>query len=175
MRSPEAFGGAYFAEHAENRESTDELWRALGKQGFIGINMPEAYGGGGAGLVELAIVCEETAAAGCPMLLLLVSSAISGEVIARFGTAAQREEWLPRMAAGTSKIVFAITEPEAGSNSHQLSTTATRDGDGWRLNGTKYYISGINEAEAVLVVARTGTDEPHGQGHDVAVRGADRR
>jgi alkylation response protein AidB-like acyl-CoA dehydrogenase len=55
-------------------------------------------------------------------------------------------------------MAFAITEPDAGSNSHRISTTAQRDGDVWRLNGTKYYISGVDEASAILVVARTGTD-----------------
>ena len=159
-----SFGGAYFAEHAERNQPTDELWRALGKQGFIGVNIPERFGGGGAGLSELAIVCEQTAAEGCPLLLLLVSSAISGEIIGRYGTAPQQETWLPRMASGQSKVVFAITEPDAGSNMHQLSTTATRSGDGWALNGSKYYISGVDEADGILVVAKTGTNERTGSG-----------
>jgi alkylation response protein AidB-like acyl-CoA dehydrogenase len=157
------FGGEYYARKAEAREPTTELWRLLGEHGFIGINIPEAYGGGGAGLTELAIVCEEVAAQGCPLLLLLVSSAISGEVIATFGDEEQRRRWLPRLATGESKIVFAITEPEAGSNSHRMATTATRDGDHYVLSGQKYYISGVDEAEAVLVVARTGTDEQTGK------------
>lgn len=153
-----SLGDRYYADHAERHEPTSELWSALGKQGFIGINLPEEFGGGGAGMAELALVCEETAANGAPLLLLLVSTAISGEVIARYGTQEQKATWLPRIASGESKVVFAITEPGAGSNTLSLSTTATRDGDGWRLNGTKYYISGVDEADAVLVVARTGTD-----------------
>jgi alkylation response protein AidB-like acyl-CoA dehydrogenase len=157
------FGGAYFAEHAERREPTTELWRALAKQGFIGINLPERFGGGGAGLAELTVVCEETAAQGCPLLLLLVSSAISGEILSRYGTPAQQETWLPALAAGDSKVVFAITEPDAGSNTHRLSTTATRDGEEWLISGTKYYISGVDEADAILVVARTGTDQASGR------------
>jgi alkylation response protein AidB-like acyl-CoA dehydrogenase len=158
-----SFGGAYFAEHAERREPTAELWRALARPGFIGINLPERFGGGGAGLAELTVVCEETAAQGCPLLLLLVSSAISGEILSRYGTPAQQEAWLPALAAGDSKIVFAITEPDAGSNTHRLSTTATRDGDEWLISGTKYYISGVDDADAILVVARTGTDEATGR------------
>ena len=160
----ESFGPSYYAEHAERHESTDELWRSLGKQGFIGINIPEEFGGGGAGMAELTIVCEETAAAGSPLLLLLVSQAISAEVLVRYGSAEQKEHWLPKMASGETKVVFAITEPDAGSNSHQLSTTARRDGDHWLISGTKYYISGVDEAEAILVVARTGTDEVTGRG-----------
>jgi alkylation response protein AidB-like acyl-CoA dehydrogenase len=157
------FGGAYFARKAEAREPTTELWQALGDHGYVGINVPEEYGGGGAGLVELAIVCEESAAQGCPLLLLLVSSAISAEVIATYGTDQQRKEWLPRLATGEGKVVFAITEPEAGSNTHRLSTMATRDGANYVLRGEKYYISGVDDADAVLVVARTGVEE--GTGH----------
>ena len=158
-----SFGNSYYSEHAARQESTEELWRELGKQGFIGINLPEEYGGGGAGLSELALVCEETAAQGSPLLLMLVSSAISGEVISRYGSQLQKQTWLPRMATGESKVVFAITEPDAGSNTLKMSTTAVRDDDGWLLNGTKYYISGVDEADAVLVVARTGTDDNTGK------------
>jgi alkylation response protein AidB-like acyl-CoA dehydrogenase len=158
------YGGRYYTEHAEGHVPTDELWRALGRQGFIGINMPEQFGGGGAGLAELALVCEETAAQGAPLLLLLVSSAISGEILARYGSPRQQQDWLPGMAAGERKVVFAITEPDAGSNTHQLSTSAERDGDGWVLRGTKYYISGVDEADALVVVARTGTDPVTGKG-----------
>jgi alkylation response protein AidB-like acyl-CoA dehydrogenase len=156
------FGADYYTRRAEAREPTTELWRALGQSGFIGVNIPDAYGGGGAGLAELTIVCEESAAHGCPLLLLLVSSAISGEVIATYGSDQQRKEWLPRLATGEGKVVFAITEPDAGSNTHRLSTTATRHGDGYLLRGQKYYISGVDEADAILVVARTGTDERTG-------------
>ena len=158
-----SFGDGYFTEHAERREPTSELWRALAKQGFVGINMPAEYGGGGAGLTELAIVVEQTAAEGCPLLLLLVSSAICGEMIARYGSVPQRTRWLPPLADGSEKMAFAITEPDAGSNSHQLTTTARRDGDEWLLSGTKYYISGADEAAAILVVARTGTDSESGR------------
>src|ERR1700712_641077 len=159
-----SFGPTYYNEHAEQHESTSELWHALAEHGFVGINIPEKFGGGGAGMAELTIVCEETAAAGSPLLLLLVSQAISAEVLARYGSAEQQQYWLPRMAGGEAKVVFAITEPEAGSNSHQLSTTARRDGSDWLISGTKYYISGVDEAEAILVVARTDTDDASGRG-----------
>ena len=99
-------------------------------------------------MTELTIVCEETAAAGAPLLLLLVSSAISAEVLTRYGSDEQKQRWLPPMASGDTKMVFAITEPDAGTNSHQLSTHARRDGADWLLSGTKYYISGVDDAEA---------------------------
>ena len=130
-----------------------------GTPGSSAGNVPEAYGGGGGGLTELALVCEEIAAAGTPLLLLLVSAAISAEMISEFGTGEQRKTWLPGLASGAAKVVFAITEPDAGSNTLRTSTTAVRDGEDWVLHGTKYYISGVDEAEALLVVARTGQDE----------------
>jgi len=157
------FGSRYYAQKAEAAEPTSELWQALAAGGYVGINIPAEYGGGGAGRSELAIVCEESAAQGCPLLLLLVSSAICGEVISRYGSPEQRKDWLPPLASGQDKIVFAITEPDAGSNSRRLSTTATAAGGGdWLLAGTKYYISGVDDARAILVVARTGTDEATG-------------
>ena len=122
-------------------EKTTELWQALAKEGYLGISIPEAYGGGGLGIAALSIVCEELAAEGCPLILLVVSPAIAGTVIALAGTAAQKSQWLPGLAAGTKTIVFALTEPDAGSNSHNVSTTATRDGDHYVLSGQKHYIS----------------------------------
>ena len=153
------YGREYYTAKAREGLSPDELWDEIAKQGFIGVNTPEEYGGGGLGIYELAIVCEELAAAGCPLLLLLVSPAICATVIAKFGTDAQKECWLPRLASGESKMAFAITEPNAGSNTHRLETSATPDGEDWVLNGTKYYISGADDADAILVVTRTGGAE----------------
>ena len=150
------YGRDYYNEKARNGESPDELWREVAEHGFIGVNTPEEYGGGGLGISELAIVCEELAAGGCPLLLLLVSPAICATVIAKFGTPAQKERWLPGLASGKLTMAFAITEPNAGSNSHRLETAARQDGDHWVLTGSKYYISGADTADAILVVARTG-------------------
>jgi alkylation response protein AidB-like acyl-CoA dehydrogenase len=116
------------------------------------------------GLAELAIVCEEIAAAGCPLIMLLVSPAICGSIISQFGTAELRAQWLPGIGSGREKMAFAITEPDAGSNSHNLSTVATAHNGGYLLNGRKYYISGVDESTHILVVARTGIDERTGRG-----------
>lgn len=157
------FGHDYYAEKSRTGGKADELWKAVGDLGFLGVHIPEAYGGGGGGLSDLYVVCEELAAQGCPLLLILVSPAICGELIAKFGTDAQRERWLRPMAAG-EKMVFAITEPDAGSNSHNIATTATRDGDVYRVKGSKTFISGVDEAGAMVVVTRTGIDEDSGRG-----------
>lgn len=152
------FGHSYYQEHARKGTKTDELWQAMADHGYLGVNLPKEYGGGGAGILELAAVCEELAAQGCPLLLMIVSSAICGELISRFGTTEQKQEWLPRLVAGR-KMAFAITEPDAGSNSHRISTVAVRDGDEYRVRGAKTYISGVDEADQVLVVTRTSKDE----------------
>src|SRR6266852_836015 len=104
------FGPRYYAEHAAARRPCDELWQALGDAGFIGVNIPEEF-----------------AAAGTPLLLLLVSAAISAEMIAEFGTEEQRQAWLPGLASGAVKVVFAITEPDAGSNTLRIATTAGKE------------------------------------------------
>ena len=149
------YGHSYFVGKAKSGEHTHELWDEAGKLGYLGVSVPTEYGGGGGGITELAIVCEELAAAGCPLLLLVVSPAIAGTILAKHGTAEQRQRFLPGIADGSHKIVFAITEPEAGTNFHRLATTARRDGDEWVLNGRKCFISGVDEAQYVLVVART--------------------
>ncbi|MDX6263731.1 MAG: hypothetical protein QOH84_5419 [Kribbellaceae bacterium] len=149
------YGYAYFNERARSGGQTTELWQEAGKLGYLGVNLPEQYGGGGGGMGDLSIVLEELGAAGCPLLMMVVSPAICGTVITRFGTDGQKEQWLPSLADGTTTMAFAITEPDAGSNSHGITTTARRTGDGWSLSGRKVYISGLDVAKAVLVVGRT--------------------
>jgi alkylation response protein AidB-like acyl-CoA dehydrogenase len=149
------YGYAYFNERARSGGQTTELWQEAGKLGYLGVNLPEKYGGGGGGMADLSIVLEELGAAGCPLLMMVVSPAICGTVIARFGTDGQKERWLPTLADGSTTMAFAITEPDAGSNSHGITTTARRTDDGWSLSGRKVYISGLDMAKAVLVVGRT--------------------
>ncbi len=148
------YGRDYFTAKARAGEKTTEMWAEAGKLGYLGVAVPEEYGGGGGGIGDLAAVCEEFAAAGAPMLLMVVSPAICATVITRFGTEAQKQRWLPGFADGTKKMAFSITEPDAGSNSHRLATSIRRDGEEWVLSGGKYYISGVDECDAVLVVAR---------------------
>jgi alkylation response protein AidB-like acyl-CoA dehydrogenase len=147
------FGRKYFQEEVAKGGSADALYQELAKAGFLSVHIPEEWGGGGGGLAELNIVIEETAAQGCPLLSLVIAS-ICAPIIAKFGTDALKKEWLPGLAAGQRKMSFAITEPDAGSNTHKVSTQVRRDGDGWILSGAKYWTSAIDEADAVLVVAR---------------------
>jgi alkylation response protein AidB-like acyl-CoA dehydrogenase len=158
------YGHAYYLEVSRSERKATELWDELAAYGYLGVNVPEEYGGAGAGVAELAIVCEELAAAGTPSFLLIVSTAICGELLAAHGTPEQKQRWLPAMAAGEAKLAFSITEPDAGTNTHRLATTATRDGENYRLRGQKVYASAVDEADRVVVVARTGTDAESGRG-----------
>ena len=153
-RLASGYGRDWFTEKARAGEKTTELWLEIAKAGYLGINVPEEYGGGGGGIGDVAAVCEELAAQGCPLLMMVVSPAICGTVISRYGTEEQKQRWLPGICDGTATMAFAITEPDAGTNSHNITTTARRDGDEWVLKGQKIYISGVDEAANVLVVAR---------------------
>ncbi|GHG17218.1 MULTISPECIES: acyl-CoA dehydrogenase family protein [Streptomyces] len=151
------YGRAYFTRTVEEGRPATELWAEAAKLGYLGVNLPEEYGGGGGGISELSIVLEELGAAGCPLLLMVVSPAICGTVIARFGSEEQKRDWLPALADGTRTMAFGITEPDAGSNSHRITTTARRDpatGD-WLLTGRKVFVSGVDIADATLIVGRT--------------------
>jgi alkylation response protein AidB-like acyl-CoA dehydrogenase len=158
------FGHSYFVESSRNGGHLAELWTVLGDKGFLGVNVGTAFGGGGGGITELAIVCEELSAQGLPMLMIIVSSGIGATVLEAHGTDEQKRAWLPGLTAGTKAMSFAITEPNAGLNSHKISTVAVREGDTYRINGAKYFISGIDRSDAVLLVARTGVDEVTGRG-----------
>ncbi len=167
------FGSEYYLKKARAHEHTDELWSEAGKLGFLGVNLPEEYGGGGAGMYELSLVMEEMAAAGSALLLMVVSPAINGTIISKFGTEEQKKRWIPGIADGSITMAFAITEPDAGSNSHKITTTARRDGSDWILKGQKVYISGVDQAQAGAGgrAVRGGQDRQAAPG---AVRGAHR-
>ncbi|MGG7571975.1 acyl-CoA dehydrogenase family protein [Streptomyces sirii] len=149
------YGREYFATAVAEGRHTDDLWREAAKLGYLGVNLPEEYGGGGGGITELSLVLEELGAAGCPLLMMVVSPAICGAVIARFGTEHQKRTWLPGLADGSRTMAFGITEPDAGSNSHRITTTARRDGEGWVISGRKVFVSGVDIADATLIVGRT--------------------
>jgi alkylation response protein AidB-like acyl-CoA dehydrogenase len=154
-----SFGPRYSRERYEAGEPPRELWDALAEKGFVGANVPAEWGGGGMGMAGLAAIAEEVSGSGQATLMLVVSSAIGGSILARHGTEEQNERWLRGIAAGTTKLAFAITEPDAGTNSHNLRTEVRRDGDGYRLRGQKTFISGVEDADAVLVVARFRRDD----------------
>src|SRR3954465_15609855 len=155
----DSFPKDYSRQKALAGEPPTELWDAMADKGYLGVNLPEEWGGGGLGMSGLALVGEEISAAGKSLLLIVVSPAIVGSILARHATDDQKERWLRGIAAGTRKVAFAITEPDAGTNSHNLSTALERRDGKLLLNGQKTYISGVEHADAVLVVARSRLPE----------------
>jgi alkylation response protein AidB-like acyl-CoA dehydrogenase len=148
------FGPEYFLERGRSGGDIDELWKELGAAGLLGVHLPEEYGGGGGGMADAVVVVEELAAHGMPMLIWVISPAIVGSILAAHGAEELKRAWLPGIADGSRKVAFGLTEPDAGSNSHEVATTARRDGDEWVISGSKYYISAVDQCEAVLLITR---------------------
>jgi alkylation response protein AidB-like acyl-CoA dehydrogenase len=148
------YGAEYFLERGRNGQGIEELWKDLGASGLLGVHLPEEYGGGGGGMAEAVVVVEELAANGMPMLIWVISPAICGSILAHHGSDEMKREWLPDLADGSRKMAFGLTEPDAGSNSHKVATTARRTAAGWKISGSKYYISAVDQADALLVVAK---------------------
>lgn len=147
------FGRAYFQDVVKRGEKPSDLWAELGKAGFLGVHIPEEHGGGGGGLADYNIVIEEVAAHGCPILAMVINS-ICAPMLAAYGSDELKREWLPGLASGERRMAFGITEPDAGTNTHKVRTTARQTPEGWVLSGSKYWTTAIDASDAVLVVAR---------------------
>jgi len=148
------------------RERTfpQELWEDFAAMGLTGCLVPQEYGGNEAGLLALTLAFEELTSNGFSPGLLLVT-AMDTSCILKNGTAEQKRRFLPGIADGRTKFCFAVTEPDAGSNTFRIKTAARRDGDSYVLNGQKVFISGVDVADYMLVVARTTTlEEAQAQG-----------
>lgn len=144
-------------------EYPSTIFDELGERRLTGVTIPEEYGGRGEGFVELALVIEELSAG-----LMSVASTIGlhlgvAEVVERFGTEAQREDFLPEMASFNTVGALGLSEANAGSNKLEMETTAERDGDEWVLNGHKQWVTNFLDTDYVLTYAKTGPDEdaPH--------------
>ena len=148
------YGPEYFLERGRSGGGIEELWNDLGAAGLLGLHLPEEYGGGGGGMAEAVVVVEELAAQGMPLLIWVISPAICGCILAHHASEDMKRQWLAPIADGTKKMAFGLTEPDAGSNSHNVKTTARRTDSGWRISGSKYYISAVDQADAILLVAR---------------------
>jgi alkylation response protein AidB-like acyl-CoA dehydrogenase len=157
-----SFGRSYFQDVVKRNVKPVELWNAMGEAGFLGVHIAEEYGGGGSGLADYNVIVEETAAQGCPMLSLVIGS-ICAPIIQAHCSEALKNEWLPGFASGKKRMSFAITEPNAGTNTHKVTTTARKNGNGWLLNGTKYWTSGVDEADAIMVVCRSDLVDAQGR------------
>ena len=149
------YGRDYWLACAREGKFTHELWQELAAGGYLGMMIPEEYGGGGLGMREMAVFIEEMGRQGIPLLLIVVGSVMDAVLIAQHGSQSLKERFLPPLARGEIKLCFALTEPTAGSNSFRISTLARAEGDDYVLNGQKMFISGADESDHLLVVART--------------------
>ena len=169
-----SYGREWFTDKARSGGKTTELWLEIAKNGYLGINIPEEYGGGGGGIGDIAAVCEELAAQGCPLLLMVVSPAICGTIINRYGTEEQKRAGCPASATAPgrwrSRSPSPTPAPTPTTSPPRPAATVTSGCS----SGRKIWISGVDEADHVLVVART-EDAQDRQAQALPVRGADGR
>ena len=155
------FGDDYWLQKDVEGGFPHEFHQAMAQAGWLGIAMPEAYGGSGLGITEAAILMQTVAQSGAGFS---GASAIHMNIfglhpVVVFGTDEQKERFLPPLIAGREKTCFAVTEPDAGLDTTRLKTRAVRDGDHYVLSGRKIWISTAQVAEKMLILARTSPIE----------------
>ena len=145
------------AEMDVTEEYPHDIYEAFREVGLLGLTIPEAYGGSGAGVLPLALAVAEIATYCCASGLVLLLSALPTQPILIGGSEEQKQTWLPKSARGEAKGAFCLTEPNSGSDASALETRAVRDGDDYILNGEKMFISGGTGADFVVAFAKTGS------------------
>jgi len=138
--------------------------KKLAERGWVGMAIPEEYGGHGRSAVDRFIVTEELLAAGAPISAHFVADRQTAPTILKFGTEEQRRWFLPRIAAGELAFSLGMSEPDSGSDLASVRTTATRDTGGWVVNGTKVWTSGAHHTDFFVVLCRTSKEEDRHQG-----------
>lgn len=159
-RVGEKFGLDYWREKDGAGAFPSEIWQEICDAGLCGVAVPEAYGGSGLGMLELAICVESLCAAGGGVTLsqmFMLNPVFGGVTLSRLGTDEQKAAMLPGLVDGSIMFAMGLTEPNAGSNTLEVQTFAAADGDGWRLTGQKVWITAVPQAHKLLVIARTKT------------------
>ena len=154
------FARAEVAPRAADIDRSDEfphdLVRMASDLDLMGMVIPEQYGGAGLDHICFALFIEEIAAESASFAVILdVHTSVGSEPILLAGTEEQKQRYLPELAKGRTLGAFALTEPDAGSDAAHLKTIAVRDGSGWRLTGTKTFITNMGVADVYIVIART--------------------
>ncbi len=146
----------HWMEYAERGEFPKDMYQQVARDGFVGVMVPEEYGGAGLGMMEMGLLNEGLSEAGIPLLSLVIGATMGLSLISRFGTEAQKQQYLPDSCAGKTRFCFAITEPNAGTNTIRTATTATPTAGGrFKINGGKTYITDAGDADYMIVVTRT--------------------
>lgn len=157
----------FWREHFENKTVPHEYWQELADGGWLGIAIPEEYGGEGYGMQEVAIVLEELTRGGdvgATSTIFVMTPIFGGIGFTRHGTAEQKERYLPKIAAGEISFCLGLTEANAGTNTLNMDTAAKRDGDEFVISGQKMWTSGAETADHMILAARTadGGDSARG-------------
>ncbi|WP_299233581.1 acyl-CoA dehydrogenase family protein [Natronomonas sp.] len=163
------FGPEYWREKEENEEFGAEFWDELGSAGFHGLLVPEEYEGAGMGMSELGLAMETLCAEGCGMAgtwYLVLTAGMATVGLNRCGTDAQQERYLPDIAVGDRNFSIGITEPEAGTNTLNVATSAEKEGDEYVLNGQKAWITFSDRADNMIIVTRTTPRDAVDRGTD---------
>ncbi|NUN59655.1 MAG: acyl-CoA/acyl-ACP dehydrogenase [Burkholderiaceae bacterium] len=154
----EGFGLEYWRKHDAEKTFPKAYWKAVCDAGLAGVALPEEHGGSGLGMMEMSLIVEALAATGGGSTvgqLFMINPIFGGVSISRFGNDKMKKELLPKVISGEMNFCMALTEPDAGTNTLEIKTFAAQDGDGWRLNGRKIWITGVESADKMLVIART--------------------
>lgn len=148
---------AYWSRCEEEHRYPQEVWDDLAAGGWLGLSVPEEYGGGGQGLLELAIANETLCASGgtAGSFFYITTPGFGAMTLARHGTAEQKQRILPGLAAGEVQFCLALTEPDAGSDAIRITTSARPDGDDFLVKGQKVWISNVERADWMVAVTRT--------------------
>ncbi|MBC7282392.1 acyl-CoA dehydrogenase family protein [Hoeflea sp.] len=155
----ERFGNEYWRELDRERKYPSDFVNAMTQSGFLGVLVPEAYGGVGQGLVVAANILEEVHACGANAAAIHAQMYTMGTLL-RHGSAAQKEMWLPKIATGEIRLqAFGVTEPAAGTDTTSIRTTAERRGDTYVINGQKVWTSRAEHSDLMILLARTTRKE----------------
>jgi len=162
------FDDAYWARHDEAHEFPWEFYRAFAEGGWLGIAIPEVYGGTGLGITEASIMMEEIAASGagmngCSAMHLTIFGL---NVVAKHGSEALRQKVLPAAVDGSLHVCFGLTEPDAGTDTSRIATRARRQGTGYVIDGRKIWITKAGQSQKMLLLARTTPRESVGRPTD---------
>ncbi len=148
-------------QHAADKAIPREFWLEAGKQGFLGLEIPEQYGGAEAGDYRFnAVLLEELNKVNAALGSCVgIHADITAPYLVELGTEEQKQRWLPGVAAGEIRLAIGMTEPSGGSDLAALKTTAVKAGDAWVLNGSKTFITNGYSADLVIIAARTSPEK----------------
>ena len=156
------FGPDYWYDRENDQVFPTDFLEALGETGILGLGIPEEYGGSGMGLTEAVIAIEELGAGGgglAPAICFVFFVVFGGMSILHHGSEEQKKKYLPKMAQGEIVTALGLTEPDAGTDTLNISTFAEEDGDEYVINGNKIFITGFEDAGVLILVARTTKKE----------------